>query len=1034
MRKQIRRMLIRHRLTRQALTRFDQSVSLVVILRSGLIDVEWYAAQRGRPAGRLWTCVHYVVRGRVRGLSPHPLFEPEWFSREKWRKFRVDPLVLYLRQRNWKKSPHPLFNAKAYLEATPAAGSHRHGPLGHFLEHAGPTTPLPGHPAVTWGEARERLVDRAREFGRQETLRRAERMSKSYDQRRERAFRRRWHDAPLPVADGDAPLVSVVLPVWNRASEVRAAIASVLAQTLDSWELLVVDDGSSDDTVAVVTALAGQDPRIKLLRQPHGGVCRARNLAMREARGRYLAWLDSDNTWYPDFLRAAVTAMAGQGLSVAYAVMEIRGATSGLAYRAFEGGIDHLSVANHIDLNVLVAERATVSQVGEFDESLRRTVDYDFVIRLARVAEIGYLPFVGARYVRDTADANRISVREPASWTEVVQNKHIVNWNDPPGGRIPGRVSVLIPTFQDWQMTRRCLAALLAAAGDQDLEIVVVDNGSRRAVGALIEAVAIQDRRVRLVRSPVNRNFGLGSNLAFGHSTGGSVVFLNNDTEVQPGWLPPLIRALDNPETLAAQPLLVYPDRTVQCAGVVFPTRGTFPVHFLAHHPPEDARRLGDIPVSAVTGAAMAMRAADVTELRGFDPIYANGWEDIDLCLRLRQMRPGTLVVPTGSEVVHLESKTPGRGANTGPNRRIFRDRWTDRIPRGDERLWEAAGFTVPHYIPDVSSDDGLPQVGRPLVTRRPERVPVGPATGLPSLRWAIKIAAPAGPAALRWGDLHFAHALGAALEQLCQTVVIDHRTTHVRRTSYLDDVVLVLRGLERVRPQPGRVNLLWVISHPDMVEPDEVAEFDAVFAAGAPWAARMSEEAGRAVELLLQCTEPERFRPDAARPDSGEDVLFVGNSRSVFRPIVRDAIAAGANLSVYGHGWEEFVDQRSIKGSYFPNDQLPAAYRAAGVLLNDHWEDMRREGFVSNRIFDAAASGARVVSDDVPGVEDMLDGLVRTYRTVDELRDLLTKPRDEVFPAEEERLRIASMVRRDHSFAARARTLLDAAADRWKG
>src|SRR4029450_6877770 len=100
----------------------------------------------------------------------------------------------------------------------------------------------------------------------------------------------------------------------------------------------------------------------------------------------------------------------------------------------------------------------------------------------------------------------------------------------------------------------------------------------------------------------------------------------------------------------------------------------------------------------------------------------------------------------------------------------------------------------------------------------------------------------------------------------------------------------------------------------------------------------------------------------------TGDPVLFVGNSRRVLRPVVRDALAAGLPLAVYGDLWSGLGPEGVVRGRWGPNDQLAAAYRSAGVVLNDHHNDMRAEGFVSNRLFDAGASGARVITDPVPG------------------------------------------------------------------
>jgi GT2 family glycosyltransferase len=1017
----------------------DQLLSITTILRAGVFDQEWYATQTRRSRSRFAACAHYVMWGRAAGLSPHPLFEPEFFDPDRWRKSSADPLARYLQSRkSWTEATHPLFDGSAYLAATPEAGEHRWGPLAHFVSVASPASILPvprsadRQPAPTWSAARELIISQLAEWVHNDELRQTQRITPDYGRRRERRFLKQWGAAPLPQVGPGEPLVSVIMPTWNRREEVIKAIRSVKAQTLQNWELLVVDDGSTDGTASAIESIA-TDPRVRLLRQEHRGAAAARNLGNESAHGRYVAWLDSDNEWLPHRLHAAIAAMDGLGHEAAYVAMAMADDTK-VGYRALDAGRDVLALQNNIDLNSLIVTRSLLGRVGSFDESLQRTVDYDLVLRLAKQTPIAYLPFVGVRYNNRSNDASRMTVSELASWLEVVQNNNLIDWRAQPARRVSGRVSVIIQTDDDWLHAVRCVQSVIGTADDLDVEIVVFDNGSRRAVTSVLAAVETTDSRVRLVQSPIDRHFALGSNLACAESTGEVVVFLSCDTEAQDGWLGPVIESLQDPSVLGAQPLLLYPSGTIECAGMVFPAQGVFPTRFLAGHPAEDARRMQEITVPAMSGGAFAVRAEDVIALRGFDPIYRYGLADVDFCLRLGKARSGRFRVVTESTVRYQEYDTATRRRQKPVSRRVFRDRWSGRLPDTGEELWARAGFTVSHYQlhRPSASQVGQPLV-RPLVTRAVGIVADGPAKGLPAFRWAIKIAAPPDPEGRSWGDRYFAQALKQALEHLGQVVAVDARPAHYRASGYLDDVVLALRGLARVHRLDGRINLLWVISHPDLVEDDELTAFDEVFAASRPWSARKSEELGISVEPLLQCTDPTRFHPDVTPTGAGEPLLFVANSRRIFRPIVRDAIDEGFAPSIYGADWGEFVDPHLIRDTHLSNDELPAAYRSAGVVLNDHWDDMRREGFISNRLFDATAVGARVVSDDVPGLEEIFDGLVRTYRSPDELRTLLGSPPAEVFPAEAGRRELAESICREHSFTARAWTLLEYATRLWK-
>src|SRR5690606_31059764 len=113
----------------------------------------------------------------------------------------------------------------------------------------------------------------------------------------------------------------------------------------------------------------------------------------------------------------------------------------------------------------------------------------------------------------------------------------------------------------------------------------------------------------------------------------------------------------------------------------------------------------------------------------------------------------------------------------------------------------------------------------------------------------------------------------------------------------------------------------------------------------------------------------------------------------------------------------EGILPAEFLAATYLPNDRLGAAYGAAGVVLNDHWEDMRLEGFLSNRLFDAVASGARVISDEVSGLGDLFGRSVQVARTPRELVDLSSAAdRDAVFGEAAERRAVAERVRREHS------------------
>lgn len=296
-------------------------------------------------------------------------------------------------------------------------------------------------------------------------------------------------------------------------------------------------------------------------------------------------------------------------------------------------------------------------------------------------------------------------------------------------------------------------------------------------------------------------------------------------------------------------------------------------------------------------------------------------------------------------------------------------------------------------------------------------------------LSWSVVVSAPRPPAGDQWGDTIFARDLVAALERAGERAKVVFRPGAESEGREDDDVVVVLRGLRRVTPRRrsrgrgGATWMLWVISHPELVEADEPAQYDAVFAASAHWS--------RAVEFdvpitpLLQATAPERFRPEAAAPGSGADVLFVGSTRGEYRPAVRACVEAGIGIEIHGVGWSQYLPADRIAGEFLDPADLPRAYAGAGVVLNDHWPDMAREGFLSNRLFDAAATGTCVLSDQARGMQEVFGDVVRTYSSPE---DLVGQLREGSFAQASARRELADLVAREHSFDARAAVLIDRA------
>ncbi len=278
---------------------------------------------------------------------------------------------------------------------------------------------------------------------------------------------------------------------------------------------------------------------------------------------------------------------------------------------------------------------------------------------------------------------------------------------------------------------------------------------------------------------------------------------------------------------------------------------------------------------------------------------------------------------------------------------------------------------------------------------------------------------------AFLWGDFHFARALQRYLERAGLPTRVRLIVDWASTAAAMDDATLHLFGNQQAHNRPAQVNVLWQISHPDLASGEMYDTYDHAFVASDRFADRMAGQARIPVEPLHQATDTERFFPDPTGPH--HELLFVANYRPE-RHIVEWLVPTERDLAIYGRAWDEHgLDARYLRGSHIPNAELRGHYASASIVLNDTWADMRSAGFISNRIYDALASGAFVLSDDVQGMDEEFDGGVAIYRDADDLRSAVDRYLDapELRREIAERGRAAVLAR--HTFERRAEEILAA-------
>ena len=270
------------------------------------------------------------------------------------------------------------------------------------------------------------------------------------------------------------------------------------------------------------------------------------------------------------------------------------------------------------------------------------------------------------------------------------------------------RCSIVIPVFNRANLTRQCLDRLLADPAGSDFEVIVVDNASRDGTRQMLSAYG---ERIRVRSNERNLFFATACNQGAEMARGEYLVFLNNDTVPLGGWLDALVR---HAETHGRAGLvagkLLYPNGTVQHAGMAICQDGwprLIYVGFPADHPAVSRSRR----MQVVSGACNLVPRKVFYEAGGFDPSYVNGFEDVDLCLRLGGL--GYEVHFCHESVLfHLESVSEGRFDSESQNAAVFLRRWAGKVQPDDLQIYLADGLVRVDYGANHLGFEVAPELG----------------------------------------------------------------------------------------------------------------------------------------------------------------------------------------------------------------------------------------------------------------------------------------------------------------------------------
>ena len=517
------------------------------------------------------------------------------------------------------------------------------------------------------------------------------------------------------------PKISIVVPLYNTPLNfLEELLDSVVNQTYRNWELCCVDAGQDTAVGQHVQARAKADPRIRYQKLTENeGIAGNTNHGFELATGDYIALLDHDDILHPCALWYTAQAIVEQGADFVYTdEATFEGKVENVVLYHFKPDfmLDNLRSNNYIchltTFSKVLMEQAGGGERAEYNGSQ----DYDLFLRLTEKAQkIAHIPHA-LYYWRSSPNstASDISAKTYCIDAGIAALKaHYARCGvavddvtlipGTPGYyktdytmAHPGRVSILIPTCDHIRDLETCVESIYARTTYPDFEILLIENNSKE------EQTFRSYERMRkehpdtlkvLTWQGKGFNYSALNNFGTQYATGEYLLLLNNDTEViTPGWLEEMVMYAQQKRVGCVGAKLLYPDDTIQHAGVGFGIGGVAG-HLHKYFPATSDGYMGRLnyvqDVYGDTAACLLIRKEIYDEVHGLDESYAVAFNDVDFCVRVREAGYTNVFTPF-AQLYHYESKSRGMEDNPEKQKRFqgevlrFQARWGDLLAKGD--------------------------------------------------------------------------------------------------------------------------------------------------------------------------------------------------------------------------------------------------------------------------------------------------------------------------------------------------------------
>ncbi|MGN1362790.1 MAG: glycosyltransferase family 2 protein [Methanobrevibacter sp.] len=353
--------------------------------------------------------------------------------------------------------------------------------------------------------------------------------------------------------DIDEPLVSVIMPVYNRIGIVKHAIDSVLKQSYKNFELIIIDDGSTDGTVELIESMINKDDRIKFMEhEENKGVCKSRNDGLELAEGEYIFYLDSDNTWKKEYLKTMVGAYlelpdAKALYSGQYIADNYFSPIKRVRYGCFNKSL--LYNRNYIDLNCFTHKKEIYNKIGGFREELKRLNDYDYILKIVdNDFKIYSIPVILSNYYLKNSH-NRISdnieydlnklYKPHEKYIINTDNKHLkIDYTDKFKDKFPKLkedINIIIFTDNEIRNIEDCLEPILDYDDFEKLHIAVIYNGDNEEIKNYLNS--LEDKKlIKFFNENIKYDDLTGINkIIDSFKNNKDIIFLKNDAILTKG-------------------------------------------------------------------------------------------------------------------------------------------------------------------------------------------------------------------------------------------------------------------------------------------------------------------------------------------------------------------------------------------------------------------------------------------------------------------------------------------------------------------